>query len=789
MSLENVLSRLESNENRFINLSNQYGQEALRLAEKESKNRIDSISEFSNTLSEELVRRKKLENERLEKEGKIDAIEEEMDRYEKDGSTGVSIEEKNNYYAGVEQLKEIKTAFDSASLEVLDQGGSFTESKQVKEMSGFRLYGHVKQKAISAGENYKDWMEGQMLNNEDIEITYRGRTFTPNKAESLAEKSVAMKALRRKYLDERGLLGVNRILLGDHFYDKALSAHREIMSGYEEQEAIEDGFITEEQARKEFSADKDFVSYISTMASTKDKDGNLRHRRGALDLAFKMMKDEADIGRLSMTDLKKIEDQEIMINGKSVRIGDHWEGRFLKFREQLADENRTNWEADKAERKVKAEQLEEKGIQWILDNIDKATPQDFRHIREKVANFGYKTERLDRIEETLGATALANNDMEAKFKSLFEMNLLTAEMVKNAPAKLQAKWVPLAVQQDKLRSKSSGYKKELKSLEEEIKLKVKTRPDGDLGATPTLVAKELQQIFLKKAWNYHQLEIDSPVERALLETKKHYLENGGDGKDENGRYYVSKGLGQLGKFKNFEDAIYSKNKDRNQSIIQREIDISKAVIDKGLQKVLTSAEDMFTKAEAESWGEGYGQPGWEVSPLVQYYHRKYSIPVFEIINKQREAHGLTELKPPDHYRQVIEKVDPALRSLMSSNSYSPNQSARVLSSTGEFIPGLIPEEKGEVVEKAAAENNVDPGILAGYIEISPMNWTATEEDIDQFAFTLGTLQEVFQGNTEASLMAISPELNLGDLYKSASKYGFTEAWSNPATWRSSIRDK
>ena len=80
MGLERVLSRLESNENTFHTLSKQYGQDALRLSESEQKAKLDSISTFSQTLSEYLVEEKKEENERLEKEGEIEAIEEQMRR-------------------------------------------------------------------------------------------------------------------------------------------------------------------------------------------------------------------------------------------------------------------------------------------------------------------------------------------------------------------------------------------------------------------------------------------------------------------------------------------------------------------------------------------------------------------------------------------------------------------------------------------------------------------------------------------------------------------------------------
>ena len=95
MGLDRVLSRLESNENTFISLSNQYGQDGLRLQEKERKANLDSISDFSQTLSEHLVREKQEENKRLEDEGTIIAIEEDMKKTE-EGELGKMIRKQKN---------------------------------------------------------------------------------------------------------------------------------------------------------------------------------------------------------------------------------------------------------------------------------------------------------------------------------------------------------------------------------------------------------------------------------------------------------------------------------------------------------------------------------------------------------------------------------------------------------------------------------------------------------------------------------------------------------------------
>ena len=367
MGLERVLSRLESNESTFNTLSNQYGQDALRLSEKEQKAKLDSISAFSQTLSEYLVEEKKEENERLEKEGEIEAIEEQMRKQEEEGDPGIPPEEKIDYYAGVGLLKDNKLAFDSTALKVQENGGSFQESEEVRNLSGWKLYGYTKQKAISAGENYKAWMEGEMANNKDLQISYGGRDFTPSQAQSLPEKSVAMGALRRKYLEERGLLGINRVLLADHFYDKAITSHNQIMADFQKQDAIGRSFEIEEEAVRDFRADKDFGSLVSSLAPLWDKNGNRYGRRGALDKAIEIVKGQMDIGELDDETLKAIRAQTTTVNGKEVVVGKYWATRFDKLEEDLIAEQKENIQSELDAQEIEGKKIKRDFRNWVKE--------------------------------------------------------------------------------------------------------------------------------------------------------------------------------------------------------------------------------------------------------------------------------------------------------------------------------------------------------------------------------------------------------------------------------------
>jgi len=382
MGLERVLSRLESNENTFHTLSKQYGQDALRLSESEQKAKLDSISAFSQTLSEYLVEEKKEENERLEKEGEIEAIEEEMEKQEEEGDPGIPPEEKIDYYAGVGLLKDNKLAFDSAALATQENGGSFQESEEVRNMSGWKLYGYTKQKAISAGENYKAWMEGEMANNKDLQISYGGRDFTPSQSQSLPEKSVAMGALRRKYLEEQGLLGINRVLLADHFYDKAITSHNQIMADFQKQDAIGRSFEIEEEAVRDFRADKDFGSLVSSLAPLWDKNGKRYSRRGALDKAIEIVKDQMDIGELNDEQLKAIRAQTTTINGKEVVVGKYWATRFDKLEEDLIAEQKENIQSELDAQENEGKKIKRDFRNWVKERKKKNENITEAHLAE-----------------------------------------------------------------------------------------------------------------------------------------------------------------------------------------------------------------------------------------------------------------------------------------------------------------------------------------------------------------------------------------------------------------------
>ena len=337
MSYKEVLRGLTAGEQNNANRFRQF--ESIRLAEdrERGRERLKAISQFSTSLDGFIKNTvdKQIEEDKLK--GKLAAIEQDMESREVTGQTQIPQQDFDDYFANKETLLDSKKQLNTVANNVLEEGGTFQEADEISNLSGWALYSFVQQKSKIAADGYEDWLKGEMQNNDSIELEANGTTFTPSTAETLDQRNIALKALRRQYLIEQNLTDVNRALLDDKevgFYDKVQSAHSTIMKGYEKDDAIEKSFTIRTNAINEFVIDKDFESLLGTIKRTVDDSGNNYNRKEALDETFKILESLAKTGQLSIEDLEAIQDQEIEIDGKPYKVG-RWKTRWLELSDEL----------------------------------------------------------------------------------------------------------------------------------------------------------------------------------------------------------------------------------------------------------------------------------------------------------------------------------------------------------------------------------------------------------------------------------------------------------------------
>ena len=362
MSYKEVLRNLSAGEQRNADRFREI--ESVRLAEdrERGRERLAALSNFSDTLDGFVKSKAEDFKEEEILRGKLAFIEQDIESKEATGKVDIPQEDIFDYESNLATITKNKEDLDTVAVEVLEDGGSFQQADEISNLSGWALYSYVQQKSKIAADNYEDWLKGEMINNEDIKLEVNGVEFTPKTAETLDQKNIAMKALRRQYIKEQNLTDVNRALLDDKnvgFYDKVQSAHKNIMKDYEKNDAIDKSFKVREDAVNDFAINKNFKRLLDSVKRTVDENNKPYSRAEALDEVFTILTDMAKTGQLTEDDLKAIQEQEIMIDGKPYKVN-RWKTRWLKLGDEV-----TEYQNDVIENEIEAQEL--KGKQFTQD--------------------------------------------------------------------------------------------------------------------------------------------------------------------------------------------------------------------------------------------------------------------------------------------------------------------------------------------------------------------------------------------------------------------------------------
>ena len=362
MSYSQVLRGLAAGEEANLNRVERNDSRALSEMKEQGIARLKSISNFSNTLDQFVQKKvdKQIEDDKLT--GKLKAIEEDLESRDQIGKTQIPEESKQEYLTDKETVITGKKQFNQVANEIVEQGGSFQEADAASNLSGWALYAYVQQKSKIAADGYEDWLGGEMQSNETLQLEVNGVTFTPSTAETLDQKAVAMKALRRQYIIENNLLDVNRALLDDKevgFYDKVQSAHSKLTKQYETDKDIDDGIKTRTDAVEQFIVNKDFELLLGEIKRTRKPDGSSYNRKEALDETFKILKGLALSGDITVEELAELQEQEITINGETYKAG-RWRKRWAQLALDITDAKKSLMDAEQDE-------FEMQGDKYIMD--------------------------------------------------------------------------------------------------------------------------------------------------------------------------------------------------------------------------------------------------------------------------------------------------------------------------------------------------------------------------------------------------------------------------------------
>ena len=347
MSYRRVLDNLTQGEQRNADRAARFDQNMITHERNRDLQQLDAIKGFSKSLDTFVQDKYKRDDAQLQADMELKVAEEHLEAKEQTGDPNISEEVNAEYVLNRDSIFNNEKELAKTANSALEQGATFQEAKQIHNLSGAALYYYVRAKSKIAADGYDDWIAGEMKNNETLKLEANGIEFTPQTAETLEQKKIAMKALRREYMRQNDLGSVNPALLNDEsvgFYDKAISSHDKLYKEYEKDDSIKTGIDDRLEAANQFKIDKNFESLMGKIKITAQESGEGFSYSDALDETFDVIKNSVLNGDIDLKDLEAIKNQKITVDGKETTVG-RWKTRWRDLETELAEESKKIAEA------------------------------------------------------------------------------------------------------------------------------------------------------------------------------------------------------------------------------------------------------------------------------------------------------------------------------------------------------------------------------------------------------------------------------------------------------------
>ena len=727
--------------------------------------------------------------------------------------SGVPFDEYFEWHKTKKDLEIAQAGGDALANQSMAAGEPFEVANLYKGLSGIAKIYAKEEVARQGSDSYFPWMQNQLQTNDSLVLrTKDGEEFTPNKTgNDPVKRAQAIRALDDQFYEQFGFLGINRVVLQDQAFEKMNAGRTKLIGEARFNFAQEQSAATRETAMV-MLRQGNYLGAVRALASTVDGEGRHIGYGGAHDEALKMMGEIDKAGLLEDTAYQAILNQPDVDSGKPV--GKRWEVRFAQFEKDRAARARADWTADQADRELEAGKAEDEFRQLFDNDPTQRTESNIKAAQERYffLSGGKKSTYLEGLQSEYSVDAKGKAELESRFTKLAEQNLLTTDMVAQAPWSVQTKWMDTAKKQEA--GRTTQFKTHLKAIENHVKTdpRVKVSPDGSTSGTATLVVGELQAKFNRKVSEYVGTGMSPAVaaDQAVSEVMAEFQTAP--------RYAMD----SMGNFSGFTLGTAKTSAAINQKLNK----IRNAILGGGKASLNKKPGLIFNAAELTAMEDGYGEAGWKMPLEAQYWGSKLGISGLEVINRQREAAGMRPLITPASMEIMSTAMTSDMRALLNRLP-TYNRSVRALSSMGSFQPAMVPKGFGDPIQAAAKANGIDPAILTGILEVESswrddiiygrtqsgagargiaqimpeyhpgVNYDDPVASINYAAKHLKGLIAATGGDVNRAIQAYNAGLGgigksqenrnyLPKVLKSAAKYGYGQAWRDPATMRPSV---
>jgi len=727
--------------------------------------------------------------------------------------SGVPFDEYFEWHKTKKDLEIAQAGGDALANQSMAAGEPFEVANLYKGLSGIAKIYAKEEVARQGADSYLPWMQNQLQTNDSLVLrTKNGEEFTPNKTgNDPVKRAQAIRALDDQFYEQFGFLGINRVVLQDQAFEKMNAGRTKLIGEARFNFAQEQSAATRETAMV-MLRQGNYLGAVRALASTVDGEGRHIGYGGAHDEALKMMGEIDKAGLLEDTAYQAILNQPDVDSGKPV--GKRWEVRFAQFEKDRAARARADWTADQADRELEAGKAEDEFRQLFDNDPTQRTESNIKAAQERYffLSGGKKSTYLEGLQSEYSVDAKGKAELNSRFEKLAEQNLLTTDMVAQAPWSVQSKWMDTAKKQEA--GRTTQFKTHLKAIENHVKTdpRVKVSPDGSTSGTATLVVGELQAKFNRKVSEYvgSGMSPAAAADQAVSEVMAEFQTAP--------RYAMD----SMGNFSGFTLGTAKTSAAINQKLNK----IRNAILGGGKASLNKKPGLIFNAAQLTAMEDGYGEPGWTMPLEAQYWGSKLGISGLEVINRQREAAGMRPLITPASMEIMSTAMTSDMQALLNRLP-TYNRSVRALSSMGSFQPAMVPKGFGDPIQAAAKANGIDPAILTGILEVESswrddiiygrtksvagargiaqimpeyhpgVNYDDPVASINYAAKHLKGLIAATGGDVNRAIQAYNAGLGgigksqenrdyLPKVLKSAAKYGYGQAWRDPATMRPSV---
>jgi hypothetical protein len=384
--------------------------------------------------------------------------------------SGVPFDEYFEWHKTKKDLEIAQAGGDALANQSMAAGEPFEVANLYKGLSGIAKIYAKEEVARQGADSYVPWMQNQLQTNDSLVLrTKDGEEFTPNKTgNNPVKRAQAIRALDDQFYEQFGFLGINRVVLQDQAFEKMNAGRTKLIGEARFNFAQEQSAATRETAMV-MLRQGNYLGAVRALASTVDGEGRHIGYGGAHDEALKMMGEIDKAGLLEDTAYQAILNQPDVDSGKPV--GKRWEVRFAQFEKDRAARARADWTADQADRELEAGKAEDEFRQLFDNDPTQRTESNIKAAQERYffLSGGKKSTYLEGLQSEYSVDAKGKAELDSRFTKLAEQNLLTTDMVAQAPWSVQTKWMDTAKTQEGARSTSGQFKDtKLKAIERTV---------------------------------------------------------------------------------------------------------------------------------------------------------------------------------------------------------------------------------------------------------------------------------------------------------------------------------